>query len=305
MTRSNCFVALLLLAAAASGSAQTPGATGKHPALRNGAGLQLLVDEESTQPTLRVVLPGRPASDRSIIVLFPEHVTAVARGSSDGERLYMFRPGLQGEPPRWRSVGQSITYERDLPHDVHLLARATLEEDGVRIRYEFTNRSTVPYDNIYAPTDPRLTGMFHDVRLERTYVHRAGGFELLASETPSRLTMPLDQWLPARYLASMTWPIPKQLVERRDDGITYYNTSRAVDEPFIATRSTDGEWVVASFAREAGNVWSNPELTCQHVDRQTPLAPGGRATVEMKMLVMRGSLDDALRRAKQQRGTLH
>ena len=305
MTRSSCLVAILLLAAVAAGRAQTTEASGERPALRNGAGLQLLVDEENTQPTLRIVLPGRAASDRSIVVLFPEHVTAVARGSNDGARLYMFRPGKQGEQPRWRSVGQSITYERDLPHGVHLLARATLEEDGVRIRYDFTNRATVAYDNIYAPTDPRLTGIFHDVRLERTYVHRAGGFELLASETPNRLTMPLDQWLPARYLASMTWPIPKQLVERRDDGITYYNASRAVDEPFIATRSTDGDWVVASFAREAGNVWSNPELTCQHVDRQTPLPPSGRATVEMKLLVMRGSLDDALRRAKQQRGSLH
>ena len=36
--------------------------------------------------------------------------------------------------------------------------------------------------------------------------------------------------------------------------------TRAVDEPFIATVSTDNAWVLASFARAAGNVWSNPEL---------------------------------------------
>jgi hypothetical protein len=44
-------------------------------------------------------------------------------------------------------------------------------------------------------------------------------------------------------------------------------------------------------------VWSNPELTCQHVDPQTSLSPGQRATIELKLLVIRGSLDDALERA--------
>ena len=70
-----------------------------------------------------------------------------------------------------------------------MLARATLEEDGVRFHYAFHNGSAVTYDMIYAVTDPRLTGMFHDVRLERTYVHHADGFALLAADTPSRLTM--------------------------------------------------------------------------------------------------------------------
>jgi hypothetical protein len=157
---------------------------------------------------------------------------------------------------------------------------------------------------IYVPTDPRLTSIFHDVRLERTYVHHADGFDLLASETPRRLTIPLDHWLPARYLASFTWPVPAQRTERRDEGITYYNKSRAVDVPFIATVSTDKAWVIASFARTAGNVWSNPELTCQHVDPQTSLSPGQRATIELKMLVIRGSLDDALERAIRQRESL-
>jgi hypothetical protein len=216
----------------------------------------------------------------------------------------MFRPGGGGDRPLWRRSDDALEYERDLGDGVHLLARATLEGDGVRFRYEFTNESRVAYDMIYAPTDPRLTSIFHDVRLERTYVHHADGFDLLASETPRRLTIPLDQWLPARYLVSFTWPVPAQRIERRDDGITYYNKSRAVDMPFIATVSTDKAWVIASFARTAGNVWSNPELTCQHVDPQTSLSPGQRATIELKLLVFRGSLDDALERAIRQRESL-
>jgi hypothetical protein len=157
---------------------------------------------------------------------------------------------------------------------------------------------------IYAVTDPRLTSIFHDVRLERTYVHHSNGWDLLASETPARLTMSLNQWLPNRYLAAFTWPIPAQLVDRRSDGITYYNKSHAVDQPVIATVSTDGRWIIASFARDPGNVWSNPELTCQHVDPQRSVGPGQRATLEVKMLVLRGSLDDVLRREIEERAAL-
>jgi len=109
--------------------------------------------------------------------------------------------------------------------------------------------------------------------------------------------MPLDRWLPARYLASFTWPVPSKLVDRRADGITYYNKSRRVDQPFIATLSADHKWVVASFTRTTGNVWSNPELTCQHVDPQISLAPQQRAAVELKILIFQGSLDQAFKKA--------
>jgi len=80
-----------------------------------------------------------------------------------------------------------LQYEKDFQGGLHMLARATLEDDGVRFRYEFVNRSEISYEMIYAPTDPRLTSIFHDVRLERTYVHHKDGFDLLASETPGQV----------------------------------------------------------------------------------------------------------------------
>ena len=273
--------------------------------IQNTDGLRLLVAVENAQPTLRIVLPGHPISDRAIEVVFPEHVTVRRHGSAGSEHLYLFRPGHQAERPTWRRIGRSLEYEKDFPGAVHMLARATLEDDGVRFHYEFRNRSDEAYDMIYAVTDPRLTSIFHDGRLERTYVHHSDGFDLLASETPTRLTMPLNQWLPSRYLASYTWPVPAQRIEHRRDGITYYNKSRAVDQPFIATLSTDRTWVVASFTRETGNVWSNPELTCQHVDPQASLSSAQEAILEIKILIFRGSLDDALQRALQQRSSLH
>jgi hypothetical protein len=272
-------------------------------AVQNAAGIRLLVDDENAQPALRIVLPGRPDSDRAIEILFPEHVTARKTGAAEGDHFYVFRPGKQGERPAWRRVGQSLEYERDFG-GVHMLARATLENDGVRFGYEFANRSSTSYDMIYAVTDPRLTSIFHDERLERTYVHHKDGFDLLASETPARLTQPLNQWLPNRYLVSYTWPVPPKLVERRDDGITYYNKSRRVDQPLIATFSNDRQWVIASFTRQVGNVWSNPELTCQHVDPEASLAPGQQATLEVKILLVKASLEQVLTAVQQQRNTL-
>lgn len=271
--------------------------------VRNNSGMQLRVVEENTQPTLRIVLPGQPNSDRAIEVIFPEHVTVRPRGNTDASQLYMFRPGQYGERPVWRQSERALEYEKNLAGAVHMLARATLDDDGVRFHFTLRNLSDKTYDLIWAPIDPRLTSVFHDVRLERTYVHHANGFDLLASETPNRLKMPLTEWLPARYLASFTWPIPSQLVERRD-GIPHYNKSRAVDAPFIATMSQDGRWVVASFTRNTGNVWSNPELTCQHVDPQGALSPGKESKLNTKVLIVRGSLEDAFKLAMQQRESL-
>jgi hypothetical protein len=271
--------------------------------LSNKAGLQLLIADRDV-PRLRIVLPGHSTTDSAIEVLFPEHVTVLSSGASAAKQLYLSSSSQNLDVPHWRQAQNSIEYERELPDDVHFLARATLEDDGVRFHYEYTNRSQATFSMIYAVTDPRLTSIFHDLRLERTYVHHANGFDLLASETPERLTMPVNQWLPARYLVSYTWPVAAQRVEHRDDRITYYNKSRAVDFPFIATLSLDRAWVVASFTNTVGNVWSNPELTCQHVDPQTSLAVGQQAATEIKILAIRGSLEQAFQRAVSQRASL-
>jgi hypothetical protein len=45
-------------------------------------------------------------------------------------------------------------------------------------------------------------------------------------------------------------------------------------------------------------VWTNPELTCQHVDPAAPLPAGGTVALEVKLFVMRGSIADAFARAR-------
>jgi hypothetical protein len=276
--------------------------------LGNSEGLRLSISEADTQPALTISLPGDSSGRPAIEVLFPEHVTAKKKGNTDAEHLYLFRPGRQGEKPRWKWSRDSVEYERDFPAGIHMLARATLQDDGVLFHYEFENHSNVDYTMITAVTDPRMTGVFHDVRLERTYVHRKDGFALLAAETPDRLTMQLSQWLPSRYLASYTWPVPAQRVERRADGITYYNAAQPVDVPLVATVSSDHKWVAASFTNTTGNVWSNPELTCQHVDPERPLPSRAKVEWDVKILIFQGAsdqvLDQVLKKVESQRPLL-
>ena len=266
------------------------------------SGIRLTVDEHNDLAAIRVLLPGQSDSDPGIFVLFPEHVTAREHGRVDSQQLYLFRPGRQSSRPAWRRSGHALEYQAEFPPGVRMVARATLEEDGVRYRYEFLNRSKIDYDMIQAVTDPRMVSpYFHDVRLERTYVHHKDGFELLASETPERLTMPLNRWLPNRYRVSYTWPVEPDRVAKQEDGVTWYNKSRVVDEPFIATISTDGKWIMATFSYDPGNVWVNPELTCQHADPQFSLPPGQTRSYELKSPIFQGTLEQVLGKVKQQR----
>lgn len=291
-------VAVLFLQACGSSTPSAQELAVSNPA----SGIHLQVVQEDTLPALKVVLPGQPASDPGILVLFPEHVTAREHGKTDSERLYMFRAGAQGSRPAWRRAGQSLEYEMELHGGVRLIARATLEPDGIRFHYDFISQSKSDYDMIQAVTDPRMISpYFRDVRLERTFVHHPEGFDLLASETPDRLTVPLNDWLPNRYRVSYTWPIESQRFEKKEDGITWYNKSRRVDEPFIATKSVDGDWIFATFSRDPGNVWTNPELTCQHADPQTSLKAGAKASIELKSLLIQGTLDDILAKVRLQR----
>jgi hypothetical protein len=74
-----------------------------------------------------------------------------------------------------------------------------------------------------------------------------------------------------------------------------------VDEPFIATVSADGNWIAATWNPETGNVWTNPELTCQHADSEKPLLAGRMATLEVKTFAFKGTLDKLLTKIKQGR----
>jgi hypothetical protein len=260
------------------------------------SGLRIVVVNKN-YPLLKILLPGEPSSDRGIEVEFPEHVTGVNMQTGIPEHLYLVSMGDNNirTLPEWKIDKDTLIYKTTLNKNISLVAKAHLEPDGVRYTYSFVNHSAIGYDNLQAVTCVKLYSEFSDTLLERTYVHHSDGFDLLASETPERLTMPLSKWLPCRYLVSYTWPIPEKKVEKRDDGIIYYNKSRRVDQPFIATISHDKKWIAATWTKETGNLWTNPERSCQHADPSTLLKPGDAKTLMLKTFLFKGSLDDLVR----------
>ncbi len=272
----------------------------------NVSGLTMRVAEEHADPALWVNIPGEPSGHDAVLILLPEHVTVRKHSTNEAEHLYLWRSGQVGSRPNWVRAGNSLQYETHFPPGIHFMGRASLEPDGILFHYEFDNGSDIDFDSVQAITDPRmLSPVLHDVRLERTYVHRPQAFVLLASDMPERLTMSLRDWLPSRYRISYTWPVDKTRVQRQVDGITFYNASQRTDEPVIATVSTDHQWIMATFSRNPGNLWTNPDLTCQHADPDISVPRHKTGVIEEKMLLFRGTLDDVLSKVHQQRPNLN
>lgn len=263
------------------------------------SGLRLFVANKNF-PLLKILLPGQPISDRGIEVEFPEHVTGLNKSTNNIEHLYLVTRGNSNRRtnPTWKVESNSLVYETVLNENIKMIARVRLNSNAVTYTYEFTNNSTITYQNLQAVTCVKLYSLFSDTLLERTYVHHSNGFDLLASETPERLTIPLRQWLPCRYLVSYTWSVPVARKEKGEDGITRYNKSRKTDQPFIATLSRDRKWVAATYSREIGNLWTNPERTCQHADPAVLLRPGETKILELKTYIFEGTLNKVLELVK-------
>ena len=258
-------------------------------------GLQIIVINKD-YPLLKILLQGQSASERGIEVEFPEHVTGLNGKTNTIEHLYLVTMGTRNKRtlPLWKIEGNTIKYETVLNNEIKLIATASLEDDGVRYTYKFINNSTINYTNLQAVTCVKLYSAFSDTLLQRTYVHHTNGFDLLASETPGRLTMPLSKWLPCRYIVSYSWPVPAKLVQKDEDSITRYNKSRKADKPFIATVSRDKKWIAATYTSETGNLWTNPERSCQHADPSISLKAGDTKSLKLKTFIFQGVLDQLL-----------
>jgi hypothetical protein len=290
--------AVLMLGLA--GSVAASGSVLVHPE----SGLRLVPVEGEAYPVLRILLPDQIESSRGIEVDFPEHVWGRHRGTAETEQLYLRRAGrrevAEPAPPEfgWRAHDEALSYEMNLREAVIMKAEAHLESDGVRFVYEFRNLSEVDYQELQPVTCVQMRSCFYDLYLERTYVYHDWGFDLMASETPLRLRMSRDEWLPCRYLVPYTWPVksPGERVELRDDGVTVYHKLRRVAAPLLVTLSQDGRWLAATYTEHSGNIWSNPELTCHHADPSVELGPGETKRLELKTYVIRGGFDELLKR---------
>ena len=114
--------------------------------LRNSSGLRMSVDTDDRNPALIIVVPDGPESSK---VLFLEHVTVRGHGQGNQEHLYIFHAGRQGYSPEWKKTDYALEHARDFGQ-IHFVARATLKDDGIVFRYEFTNHSGIDYDMVTA-----------------------------------------------------------------------------------------------------------------------------------------------------------
>jgi len=282
-------ISFLLLVAGCTSKAQSDFT------ISNSKGVKVIVTNKNF-PLLKVLLPGQSEADRGIEIEFPEHVTGLNTRSNQIEHLYFVSFGNANKRtlPVWHVNGNSISYKTKMDDAVTMIAAVSLEEDGLRYTYKFINHSTQSYLNLQAVTCVKLYSLFSDTLLQRTYVHHTEGFDLLASETPERLTMPLQKWLPCRYLVSYTWPVNPNYIQKGEDSIIHYNKSRKVDKPFIATISHDGQWIAATYTKETGNLWTNPERTCQHADPYVDLNAGETKSFELRTFIIKDDLDKLL-----------
>ncbi len=271
------FILILLLLLRVSVNAQS---------ITQKNGLKVIAVQKD-YPLLKLFLPGQSGNDRGIEIEFPEHVTGLNTKTNKVEHLYLVTNGTRNKRtlPAWRVENNSLIYETELDNKVKMTATARLEADGLRYIYTLSNHSNIAYQHLQAVTCVKLYALFSDTLLQRTYVHHTDGFDLLASETPRPLAMP------CRYLVSYTWPVSANRIE---DGIQRYYKSRKVDKPFMATFSRDKKWIAATYTKETGNLWTNPERSCQHADPAVDLNPGQTKTLELKTFIIKGTLEQLL-----------
>jgi hypothetical protein len=263
--------------------------------------------EQPELPLLSVELPGPPRR-RCALIELPEHSWGRPRdGSTEQRWFYRMYGGDRALRPavQWQRKGQSLVSLLESPENIRIETTATLQDDGIAITHRLHNRGKVDYQEVQAPTCIKLYAPFNDVFLERTYVHHPEGLELLATETPERLQMNAEEWLPARYIVRCVPPPPSpdQRAQRGADKITRYQKRRLADAPFMATTSSPAGWVAASHTLATSSMFTNPARTCHHVDPSAPLKPGGTAVLSLKLYLLRGTADDAwkvVRRSRKQ-----
>lgn len=266
--------------------------------LRNRAGIAVRPIGDPNRPTLGLSLPETPGANAAVIEL-PEHAWHRAERGGDPVwfyKMYTDDVRLKGQVA-WRRDGGSLRYSMRTPSGFTLAGTVTLQPDGLLLGYEFGNPGAKAFVEVQAPTCIKLYRPFTDVFLERTFVHHAEGLNLLASETPERLTMNAEEWLPCRYIArcSSQTVVPAQRVERQADGITRYHKLRLADVPFVATVSSPRGWVAATHALATDSVWTNPARTCHHADSSAALPANSTARLALKFYVMRGGVDEVWR----------
>jgi len=261
------------------------------------SGLRLERHGDPSRPALALFIPGQDAP--AAIIEMPEHGWR-KEGSSEDQlwfyKMYTSDESFRGKV-QWSRDGDTLAYSMQTPSGFVLNSQASLETDGVSITYEVVSPSPRTLAIVMAPTCVKLYRPFTDVFLERTFVHHPSGLDLIASETPERLSMNAEEWLPIRYIVRVG-ETAAGAVRRRErlEGITRYTKSRSADVAFIATESQPQGWIAATHGLGCPALFTNPARTCHHADPRVENVAGGKAQLRLKVYMVRGLLEEVWRR---------
>lgn len=282
---------------AASVQAAFPQDGGRLAVSDSATGLRLEQHGNPQRPTVAVFLP--EAKDPSVVIEMPEH--AWRKETETAEPLWFYKmyssdPAFKGQV-EWSLLDRALAFSMTTPSGYLLQTKAVLESDGVAISHEVSNGSVKQIAAVEAVTCVKLYRPFTDVFLDRTYIHHPEGLDLIASETQGRTNKNAEEWLPCRYIARVGKNAPRRehRVEKID-GVTKHFKSRAADAAFLATESNPGGWTAATFANDCDSIFTNPARTCHHADPVAKNISNGRATLRLKVYLLRGSASDAWQR---------
>jgi len=263
-------------------------------AVAASSGLRMERHGDPQRPAVSLFLPG--SKYPSIVVEMPEH--AWRKEKADSEQAWFYRMNTSDRAFRgevdWSKDLNAISYSMRTQSGFILNCRVALEANGISIGYEVISSSVLKLAAVEAPTCVKLYRPFTDVFLERTYVHDPNGLQLIASETADRLEKNAEEWLPCRYIARVAKNAPPvaHRVERLDD-VTRHFRSRAADSAFLATESQPSGWTAATHALNCESVFTNPARTCHHTDARATGISNGRATLGLKVYVIKGTPKEA------------
>jgi SH3-like domain-containing protein len=259
----------------------------------SGSGLRMERHGDPQRPAVSLFLP--ETKYPSAIIEMPEH--AWRKEKADGEQAWFYKMytsdrALRGDVT-WLNEGSTLSFSMKTPSGFVLNTKASLEVDGIAITHEVISNSVPQLAAVEATTCVKLYRPFTDVFLERTYVHHPEGLELIASETADRFEKNAEEWLPCRYIARVGKNAPPGAYRaERVDGVTKYFKSRAADAAFLATESHPGGWTAATHAVNCESVFTNPARTCHHADPRALAITDGRAVLQLKVYVLKGTPND-------------
>jgi len=259
------------------------------------SGLRIEQHGDTQLPAIAVFLPSLAAP--SAVIEMPEHAWRRVRADNSQSWFYKMYGANASERGKvsWTSTTDTLAFRMETPSGYKLNGNATLSDDKIAVNYEILSESERQIAAVQAVTCVRLYRPFTDVFLERTFVHEESGLQLIARDTPDRLTKNAEEWLPCRYIARVGSGTTAYRVESLE-GVTRYFRSRPADTPLIATESDPPGWTACTFSQRGESVFTNPARTCHHADPISLAVSDGRATHGVNVVMLRGTPADAWKR---------